>query len=151
MSSSLRARLLAQFEAVEGYRRFPYRDTEGVLTIGIGRNLETKGISHPEAVGLAENDLDDAIEAVAARWPWTGSLAEARLATLIEMCLNLGPAGLADFRQMWAALRGGDFERAAAEILDSDAARSPDAPGLRTRYQRLARQMRAGTFDREDP
>ena len=144
---TLRDRLLVTFDHAEGYRRHPYLDTAGVLTVGFGRNLEAVGVSRGEALMLLANDLDAAIEALAARWPWTGSLAEARLGTRIELCVNLGAAGLAEFTRMWGALAAGDFERAAAEILDSDAARS--APGLQLRYARLARQMRTGTWTDE--
>jgi lysozyme len=149
VTPALRARLTDTLYREEGYRQHPYRDTEGVLTVGVGRNLEAKGIRLHEAMALLGNDLEEAAGDVAARWPWTATLGEVRLGTLIEMCFNLGPTELAAFRKMWAELKAGDFERAAAEILDSDAARSPEAPGLRRRYARFARQMARGAWDDE--
>ena len=40
----------------EGLRLTPYRCPAGRLTIGVGRNLEEKGISEQEAMVLLEND-----------------------------------------------------------------------------------------------
>ena len=45
----------------EGYRQFPYRCTADKLTIGIGRNLDDKGISPEEANMLLENDIAECI------------------------------------------------------------------------------------------
>ena len=38
----------------EGLRLKPYRCTAGKLTIGVGRNLETKGLSEEEALFYLE-------------------------------------------------------------------------------------------------
>jgi lysozyme len=138
---TLRARLLAQLEADEGYRQHPYGDGAGNLTVGFGRNLTDVGISEAEARILLANDLDAAVDAVAARWPWTGTLPEARQAVLLNMAVNLGAPRLAGFTRMWAALRDGDPDRAAREMLDSLWARQVGA-----RAVRLADQMRRGAW-----
>lgn len=41
----------------EGFRQFPYLDSLGIQTIGYGRNLESRGISEPEASYLLSNDI----------------------------------------------------------------------------------------------
>ena len=46
-----------EIEADEGLRFHAYKDTEGVTTIGVGRNLESVGISEDEARYLFSNDL----------------------------------------------------------------------------------------------
>ena len=46
----------------EGLRLTPYRCPAGRLTIGIGRNLEDKGITEKEAVMLLKNDIQECIE-----------------------------------------------------------------------------------------
>ena len=44
---TLREQLLAD----EGFRRKVYRCTGGYLTIGVGRNVEGKGLTRDEALG----------------------------------------------------------------------------------------------------
>ena len=141
MTPDLRLRLMAILRDAEGYSQFPYDDTAGVPTVGYGRNLRDVGIDRGEALVLLANDLDRAIEAVGRRWPWAESLGEARHGVLVEMALNLGPAGLATFTKMWAALKEGDFERAATEMLDSEWSRQ-----VGDRARRLAQQMRTGVW-----
>ena len=42
----------------EGIKLKPYHCTSGKLTIGIGRNLEDRGITKEEAIYLLNNDND---------------------------------------------------------------------------------------------
>jgi lysozyme len=141
VSPTLQAHLLTQLDRDEGYRRHPYRDTAGILTVGFGRNLEAVGISRGEALLLLANDLEAAAAAVGERWPWAAGLDEPRLGVLINMAVNLGPWGLAEFRRMLAACRAGEYDTAAAEMLDSRWAGQ-----VGDRAQRLAQQMRSGQW-----
>ena len=43
----------------EGLKLKPYRDIRGILTIGVGRNLETSGIRESEALNMLANDIVD--------------------------------------------------------------------------------------------
>ena len=110
----------------EGMRLKPYRCPAGKLTIGVGRNLEDVGISEDEAFYLLDNDIRRA-EATAAECAgrhgvlWEGLPEDARL-VLLNMAFNLGYR-LGGFRKMFAALRKGDYEDAAREMLDSRWAR----------------------------
>ncbi|WP_347278594.1 hypothetical protein [Plasticicumulans sp.] len=56
MSAILHEVLTAQLSVHEGLRLDLYRDSEGVLTIGYGRNLQDCGISYVEAVLLYRLD-----------------------------------------------------------------------------------------------
>ena len=49
--------LLNQLRRHEGLRLDPYKCSEGYLTIGYGRNIETNGISEAEAEFMLMNDL----------------------------------------------------------------------------------------------
>lgn len=122
----------------EGLRLTPYRDTRGVLTIGYGINLD-QGITRVEAEMLLEGRVADRIGALTVTLPWFPTLAPARQRVLINMAYQLGVGGLLGFRHMLEALRRGDYELAADEMLDSDWARQTPA-----RAQRLAQEMRAG-------
>lgn len=53
--------LREQLERHEGLRLKPYKDTVGKLTIGIGRNLDDKGISRKEAFALLDNDIAEVV------------------------------------------------------------------------------------------
>lgn len=124
----------------EGYKQFIYVDTMGHPSIGIGRNLESKGISLPEAIGLLENDIKWFINKLEEVLPLFINLDEARQMVLVEMCFNVGVQGLLQFRKMISALNINDYEQAANEILDSKAG-TIQAP---SRYYRLASIMRSG-------
>lgn len=122
----------------EGVRLKPYRDTVGKLTIGVGINLD-EGITEDESdyllesrIRRAESDLDRAL-------PWWRGLSEARQRALINMAFNMGVPRLLGFGNMIHALHGGEYDRAAAEALDSRWARQVGA-----RAQRIAEMFREG-------
>jgi lysozyme len=119
----------------EGLRLMPYRDSEGFLTIGIGRCLDRVGISSDEAEYLLDNDIRDVFEDLSRHLPWANELSEARRGVLANMCFNLGIHGLLGFRIFLAAAERGDIAEATAAMLDSKWARQV---GLRA--VRLAKQ-----------
>jgi lysozyme len=103
----------------EGLRLKPYRCSSGRLTIGYGRNLEDGGISVDEAEHMLDNDIRVAAEDVCGMFPGFARLPGSARFVLIDMRFNLGPGGFRKFKRMIAAVRDGDFERAAMEIEDS--------------------------------
>ncbi|MBN1104739.1 MAG: glycoside hydrolase family protein [Deltaproteobacteria bacterium] len=102
----------------EGLRLKPYRDTEGVLTIGYGRNLE-EGITLEEAAFLFLNDFYRAQGTVMNLFPDWVEWDEQRLSAMISMMYNLGLPRFLTFEKMIAAIEAGDWARAAAEMRDS--------------------------------
>jgi lysozyme len=119
MCSELYQILEEQLERHEGLRLKPYRDTVGKLTIGIGRNLDDVGISEEEARAMLKNDIDRAKVIPAKYVENFASLPKIKQAALINMCFNLGERGFSNFRRMIAAISAGEFETAAAEMLNS--------------------------------
>lgn len=115
MSETLEQRLLRH----EGIRLRAYKDSLGKITIGVGRCLETEGISEEEAMYLLKNDVESVKEAVAQVFPWTLGLDDARKDVLYEMCFQLGVHGVAQFKHMIAAIRDHDWETAADEMIHS--------------------------------
>jgi lysozyme len=104
----------------EGLRLFPYRDSVGKLTIGVGRNLDDVGVSAVEAYTLLDNDLDRTIGHLVTRYPaWFVGLDDARQAAIINVAFNLGPAKFATFSKAIAALDRGDWLEASSELLVS--------------------------------
>lgn len=102
----------------EGIRLKPYHDITGKLTIGIGRNLDDCGISKEEALLLLENDIQQVLTKLQTI-PIFNSLSESQQVALADMAFNLGFSGILKFKRMWAALEKGDFNLAAAEMLNS--------------------------------
>ena len=138
--------LLDQLRRDEGLRLTPYRDSVGALTIGYGRNLDAKGISRGEAEVMLEHDAAGAAAEVDGALPWSGSLDDARRAVLVNMAFNMGlgvhgQSGLLGFTRTLAAVEAGDYDRAAAEMMDSKWARQ-----VGPRAHRLARQMQTGEW-----
>jgi lysozyme len=103
----------------ENYSQFPYSDTTGHLTIGIGRNLSDRGISTTEAYFLLNEDIAYFSAKLNVYLKFFKDLDENRQIALIDMCFNLGIQGLLNFKNMMMALESKDYERAAHEMLDS--------------------------------
>lgn len=141
MSPEAKERLRRMLIVHEGLRLKPYRCPAGYLTIGVGRNLEARGISREEAMVLLENDIAEAEAAARGFFPAFDRLEEPRQAVLVDMAFNLGAVRLGGFRRFWAALERGDFEQAAREMLDSKWAKQ-----VGPRARRLAEMMRRGTW-----
>jgi lysozyme len=120
----------------EGLRLKPYRCPAGKLTIGYGRNIEDNGITRDEALFLLRNDLAAARETLDELGL---DLDPVRQAVLLDMLYNLGAVRFRRFRIMLQAVRAGDFERAAREMLDS---RWSHQVGMRA--VELAEMMRSG-------
>ena len=57
----MQKKVIAMLRKHEGMRNYPYKCSEGFLTLGIGRNLETNGITEDEAIYLLENDIERVI------------------------------------------------------------------------------------------
>lgn len=135
-------RMVSQLVTHEGIRLKPYRDSEGILTIGVGRNLEDKGISESEAMILLDNDITDAYLDSQRLVPNFARLNGPRKQVIVNMMFNLGWPRLRGFKKMLAALAREDFDEAAREMLDSKWA---GQVGLRA--VQLADIMRRGTND----
>ena len=125
----------------EGMRRKPYRCTAGKLTIGVGRNLDDRGISPDEAMYMLANDIRDSRRELSAAFPWFDKLDEVRQAVLIDMCVNLGLSRLQGFRNTLALIGVGKYEAAAQEMLNSKWAEQ-----VGRRAQRLSRMMATGRW-----
>lgn len=146
----------------EGLRLQVYQDTLGIDTIGIGRNLEDRGISKEEldwmdyptidhvyeygiteadAVYLATNDVQIVEDELLRAHPCVDRLDSVRQLVLIDMAFNLGVPRLCKFKNMWAAVHEDDFATAAKEMLDSRWAKQ-----VKGRATKLANAMHNGEF-----
>lgn len=122
----------------EGMKLEPYEDTVGKLTIGVGRNLEDKGITEEEAKELLKNDVLEITKKLE-RYDWFYKLDRVRQKVIIDMAFNLGINGLLSFKNMIAAINKEDYEKASEEMINSKWATQ-----VKTRADRLARMMKSG-------
>lgn len=134
-------RLKNQLILHEGLKLRPYRCTAGKLTIGVGRNLEDRGISKAEALYLLDNDIEQVTTELSRRLPWFLDLDEPRRAVLIDMGMNMGVGGLMTFKRALAALGRGHYAEAAREMKDSNWYHQVGSRGIR-----LVEQMRTGEW-----
>lgn len=114
-----KTKLTEQLKIHEGLRLKPYRDTVGKLTLGIGRNLEDKGISEQEALFMLNNDVDYFYGQLNKKLTWFKALDDVRQNVLVNMAFNLGVAGLLSFKMTLYAISKGHFNQAATEMLNS--------------------------------
>lgn len=134
-----RTAMIRQLRLHEGERLKPYRCTAGKLTIGIGRNLEDRGITAAESAYLLGNDIDHHWRELVKALPWVEQLDEVRQHVLLDMAFNLGIAGLLGFKNTLATIKAGDFQKASVMMLDSRWAKQVGG-----RADRLATMMATG-------
>lgn len=125
------------YDDATGLELRPGMTLKGNVTVGCGRNLTGKGVSEDEISFMLSGDIADAIQDAKAAMPVYDDLSRPRQLVLISMALNLGRAGLEQFKRLISAVEIGDYDDAADQILDSKAAKQ--AP---TRYIELAKMMR---------
>jgi lysozyme len=136
-----RQRVAEQLLGDEGLRLKPYRCTAGRLTIGVGRNLEDRGITKAEAFVLLGNDIEAFWGELAVAQPWVLAAPEHVQEALLNMAFNLGVNGLLGFKETLALLKTEQYSAAASAMLASKWARQ-----VGKRAERLARQVREGVF-----
>jgi len=132
-------RLVDQLIRHEGMELKVYKDSLGIETIGIGRNLVDRGVTEEEARYLCNNDIEIVERELVQSFPIVSSLNDTRIRVLLDMAFNVGLPRLRGFKRMWAALDNQDYVEAAKEMLDSKWARQ-----VKTRAYTLARMMESG-------
>jgi len=154
--------LIEKLIAHEGLRLEVYQDTLGINTIGIGRNLDDRGISKDEldwmdyptiehvfsdgiteadAMYLAQNDVQIVEEELLRAHPCVEDLDAVRQLVLVDMAFNMGVPRLCKFKLMWNAIHEKKFDIASKEMLDSRWANQ-----VKSRAVKLANAMHNGEF-----
>jgi len=130
--------LIDDIKRHEGLRLKPYMDTEGVLTIGYGHNLE-EGISQDIAEYILASDIATHVMELKDNFPVVMELSTDRREVLINMTFNLGINRLKGFKKMWAAIKLRKYDVASVEMLNSKWANQ-----VGNRAVELAEIMRGG-------
>ena len=103
----------------EGLRLKPYRDTVNKLTIGVGRNLDDRGISEEEANFLLKNDINICLNELKTIFENFDEFPENIKLVLIDMIFNLGKSRFLTFKKFIKAIKEKDIEKAIYEMTDS--------------------------------
>ena len=103
----------------EGMRTKPYKDTRGFMTIGVGRNIDSKGITEEEAKFMLANDIGEVVRGLDRVLPWWRDQDEARQRVLVNLGFNMGLSGLLQFTQTLAAFQRKDYKAAGKGLRDS--------------------------------
>jgi len=103
----------------EGVRLFPYHDSTGHLTIGVGRNLNERGITKDEALMMLENDIEDFTNQLSERLFWFDDQPETAKMVLLDMCFNMGLNGLLTFHNTLEHFKNGNYKEASKSMLNS--------------------------------
>lgn len=123
----------------EGYRKFPYRDSRGILTIGIGWNLEANGLPDDIIEELFRRGFENAYRGARELCPSFDRLTLNRQMVLVSMVYQMGRLTVSGFKNFLRKLGEGDYAGAAAEMRDSRwFQQTPERAG------RLARLMEGG-------
>ena len=112
-------KLIKELKRDEGIRLHPYRCSANKLTIGVGRNIEERGITEDESEYLLNNDLTICIEEVESVFTWYYYITDNRKRAIINMVFNLGLTKLLKFKNFIAAMEAKDYVTAGKEMLDS--------------------------------
>jgi lysozyme len=134
-----RVRLAAQLRLHEGVEHKPYKCTAGYLTIGVGRNIEERGLSDDEIDYILNNDVNIATDELVDTFDWYADLDDVRQRVVVDMVFNLGMPRFKQFQNMISAIEAGDWSEAAAQMMDSRWAKQVGA-----RAERLRDMMETG-------
>ena len=107
----------------EGMRLKPYEDvlTEDI-TIGVGRNLDSIGLSEDEVLYLLDNDIQRCDKELIMNFKWYPELCRARQDAMINLCFNLGITRLRTFKKALQAMSEKEWQVVRAR-LDREAER----------------------------
>lgn len=103
----------------EGMKTELYKCTANKLTIGVGRNLEDRGITEKEAMYLLNNDINEVHNKLQFEYKFYDELDDTRQEILINMAFQLGIKGLSKFKQTIEHIRNKDYVKASEEMLNS--------------------------------
>lgn len=106
-------------EGHEGVSLKPYYCTSHKLSIGIGRNLDDRGITKEEAMFLFNTDLKIALSDLYRVFDDFDMLPATAQIVLIDMMFQLGLIRFCGFQKMIKQIQARNWEEAAKELMDS--------------------------------
>lgn len=138
MDQSFKSRLKTLIVSHEASENYPYKDTLGNITIGIGYNLTARGLPDSWINAQFDEDVTYFDKQLSLDYEWYQDLCDARKMVLIDMCF-MGYKSFQTFAYMLFALAVRNYDRAADEIMHSKYAEQVHGRALE-----LAEIMRSG-------
>lgn len=126
----------------EGIHRFPYVDTVGKITIGIGYNLTDRGMNDQWINNQYDRDVRYFYDKLSEDFEWFRDLNQDRQVVLIDMAF-MGYRHFLSFKRMLDALENRDFNKASLEMLNSKWAIQ-----TKKRAAELADAMATGVYEK---
>lgn len=136
MTTKLRKSLVSH----EDYRKYPYIDSVGKITIGIGYNITDRGIDDEWINMQYQRDVNYFYNQLS-KFSWFAGLNEDRQVVLIDMAF-MGWKRFLEFEKMIEALAKFDYKQAAVEMLNSKWAEQ-----VKSRAISLAEGMEKGVYN----
>jgi lysozyme len=134
------AKLKLSLTKHEGCRNFPYVDTVGKITIGIGYNLTDRGLDDAWINTQYTKDVEYFYNQFYNTFPWFKNLNDDRQIILVDMAF-MGWKKILQFKAMLDALEKEDYALAAKEMLNSEWAIE-----VKNRAIDLAKGMETGIY-----
>ena len=130
---------LVVYDDATGLPLRPGMMLKGHPSIGVGRALDTHGLSRDEVRMLLHNDIVEVTDELHENLPWLERLDDLRQRVIAQMAFNLGFHGLLGFHGMLTSLEREEYFSAAQQMLQSKWANQ-----VGDRAKRLAERMRTG-------
>jgi len=113
--------------AEEGLKLTLYKCPADQWTIGVGHNLQSRGISEKVALAILDEDIDVCLEELQRNIPHFNSHPNPVKETLLDLCFNMGMSKLLQFKMtlqyIHEGLQTGNYTKAANELMQSSYAR----------------------------
>lgn len=127
----------------EGFLSYAYKDSQGYLTIGVGRMVDKRlggGITASEADHLLNNDIDRTWNDLVKTFPWIQAHPDPVQRALANMAFQMGVQKLTAFHRTLDFIKKGKYCAAADNAMKSLWARQTPA-----RAKRVADLLRNAT------
>ena len=118
MPESMRQKVKNFIVGHEDCRNFPYIDTLGNITIGIGYNLTNRGMPDSWIIEQYEADVAYFYNQLFEDFTWFRTLDQNRQMVLLDMCC-MGYKKFKEFTKMLNALAVYDYKTASQEMINS--------------------------------
>ena len=119
----------------EGLELHLYKCPADHWTIGVGRNLQSRGISETTAMQMLDEDIDLCIDEMKVGIKHFDAYPEPIKEALVDLCFNMGISRLLQFKKtlgyLEEGLTTGNYTKAAVELMNSNYAKQLPARAKR--------------------
>ena len=103
----------------EGIAEYPYTDTFGNISIGLGHNIAANGLSADVITLIYNDDITAVLAVLDAKVVWWRKLPPNQQRVMVNLCFNMGWPVFSSFVHFLAAMKAGDIATAAKQLQNS--------------------------------